>query len=303
VGLVVSLGAGVAIGSPGLAAGEMTAAIALEIAYDNGQGFGTETYRLNCDPVSGTLPDPAAACSAISNDPQLVLSGPGTDHSCPAFTPGVEVRGTYDGQQVDVGFSGCLSGQDDSIGRWIALLPSQQQNRVRLDRGLGPLHLGEKASAVRTLFGPAQTTLSGVDVYRLDWAAGFSETIPAVYGVGYHAGRVVTLISNSIDLTVYGQHRVAVLTEPPGTHPGLSARGPLKAWLRIKCDGASALADHNPRHATTIIRRAVDHPIVIVSTRPVRACAAATRIGRLVRPPLPTTTASERPRTSDTWRS
>ena len=66
--------------------------------------------------------------------------------------------------------------------------------------------------------------------------------------------------------------------------------------------GVSALADHIPRYATTIIRLAVDHPLVIVSTRPARACAAATRIARLVRPPLPTTTASSRPRTSGTWR-
>jgi hypothetical protein len=281
----------------------MTAAIALELVYDNGQGFGTETFQLHCDPLSGTLPDPAAACSAIANDPQLVLSGPGTDHSCPAFTPGVDVRGTYNGQQVDVAFSGCLSGQDDSIGRWIALLGAQQQNRVRLDRGLGPLSLGEKASVVHTLLGPAQTTLSGVEVYRLNWAAGFNETIPAVYGVGYNAGRVVTLISNSIELTVYGQHRVALLTEPRGTRRGLRAHGPLNGWLRIKCDGVGALADHILRYATTIIRRAVDHPLVIVTSRPVRACAAATRIARLVRPPLPATTASRRPRTSAARRS
>ena len=284
--LAVAVGADGAVGSPVRVGGVSRAAIALEIVYGT-VAWPTETYRLNCDPASGSLPDPAAACSAIAADPQLVLSGPGVDHSCPAFTPGIEVRGSYEGQQVDVGFSGCLSGQDDAISRWLALLPWRQQNLVRLDslrldHGLGPLHLGESASTARKLLGPPQTTLSNVDVYRLDWRAGFTASVRGVYGVGYHAGRVVTLISNSIDLTITGR-QVASLAQPSGSRRGLRARGLLKNWLRIKCDGASALADHAPQSASTIIRRAVDHPIMIVSDMPTGACAASARLAALAR--------------------
>jgi hypothetical protein len=227
--LAVAVGAGGAVGSPVRFAGVARAAIALEIVYSS-VAWPPETYRLNCDPASGTLPDPGAACSAIAADPQLVLSGPGIDHSCPAFEPAIEVRGSYQGQQVDVGFSPCLSSPDnDAIIRWLALLPWRQQNlvrldSVRLDRGLGPLRLGESASTARRLLGPPQTTLGNVEVYRLDWAAGFTASVRVVYGVGYHAGRVVTLISNSIDLTITGR-QVAPLAQPSGSRGGLRARG------------------------------------------------------------------------------
>ena len=272
--VAMTLGVTGAIGSTGRTDPGSSRAVALEIIYTQPTGFGQETYSLACDPASGSMPNPRAVCSAISRNPGMVLSGPGRDHSCPPEAY-VHVRGTFRRRHVDVTFSYCLARQGDYTSRWLALLPTTaQEDRVRLDRGLGPLHLGEAASAVHALLGRANTKSSGIDVYPLG-RSGFVTTVPIVFGVGYgHGGRIVTLISNSVGLTIYG-HGVAALTDAFHGYLKPSANSPLRHWAKITCEGTKALADHSLHGKTTMILMSPDHPSVIVSSAPKTACATA----------------------------
>ena len=249
-------------------------AAALRITYTDPLGFVIpETYQLQCDPPSGSAPHPSAICEAIANQPALVLSGPGQNHSCPPL-PSVEVRGIYRGAPIDVTFSGCLGGQDDLIARWLSLLPTAQiQNAVRLDRGLGLLNLKESRAAVQALLGPSTQVSKGIHIYRPGEATGFLKAIPVMLGVGYdHAGRVETLVSNSIQLTLDG-HPIAS-TAPRGN--GLT--GQLSTWVHLRCGRTAAIADHPliDRAPATIIESTVDHPTIVIAAVPKRACVAQT---------------------------
>ncbi len=250
---------------PCLAAGcgGSTPAASLQITYTDTMGFGPVTYRLRCSPSTGTAPDPTAICAAIASRPALVLSGPGQDHSCPP-TPSVGVQGIYGGKPVSVAFSACLAGQGDLIGRWLALLPgSASLDAVRLDRGLGPLTLGQSRIAVQALLGPAKHAAAGMNVYQSGVAAGLRKAIPVSLSVGYDRdGRVQTLASNLIALTLDG-HQIA-LTAVRGN--GLA--GLLKSWMQIRCGRNAALADHAAGDGvpTTIIESTPDHPTVVIST-------------------------------------
>lgn len=245
----------------------------LQITYTDPMGFGPLTYGLRCSPPSGNAPDPKAICAAIASQPALVLSGPGQDHSCPP-TPSVGVHGTYGGKPLSVAFSACLGGQGDLISRWLALLPgSATLDAVRLDRGLGPLTLGQSRATVQALLGPAKRVSAGIDVYESGVAEGFMKATPVLLGVGYdQAGRLQTLASNVIALSLDG-HEIAS-TAPRGN--GLA--GLLKSWMHVRCGRHAALADHPVGDGvpTTIIESSPDHPTVVISTVARNACAAGT---------------------------
>lgn len=250
--------------------GAMPAA-SLRITYSDLMDFGPVTYALRCSPATGTAPDPKAICAAIAARSTLVLSGPGRDQSCPP-TPSVDVQGTYGGKPVSVSFSKCFAGQDDLISRWLALLPgSATLDAVRLDRGLGPLALGQSRAAVQALLGPAKHVSAGIDVYQSGVDEGFLKATPVTLRVGYdRAGRVQTLASNLIALTLDG-HEIASTAQRAGGLTGL-----LKSWTQVRCGLYGALADHpvGAGAPTTIIQSSPDHPTVVVSTVARNACAA-----------------------------
>jgi hypothetical protein len=243
----------------------------LRITYTDVMDFGPVTYALRCSPATGTAPDPKTICAAIASRPALVLSGPGRDQFCPP-TPSVDVQGTYGGKPVSVAFSKCLAGQDDLISRWLALLPSSAAlDAVRLDRGLGPLKLGQSRAAVQALLGPAKHVSVGIDIYQSGVDEGFLTATPVTLRVGYdRAGRVQTLASNLIALTLDG-HEIASTAQRPG---GLT--GQLKSWTRVRCGPDAALADHpvGDGAPTTIIQSSPDHPTVVISAVARNACAA-----------------------------
>jgi hypothetical protein len=244
----------------------------LHITYTDPMGFGPVTYRLRCSPAAGSAPDPGAICAAIASRPALVLSGRGQDHSCPT-TPSVDVQGTYGGKPLSVAFSACVGGQGDLISRWLALLPgSATLDAVRLDRGLGPLTLGQDRTAVRALLGSAKHVSAGIDVYQSGVDEGFLKAIPVTLRVGYdHAGRIQTLASNLIALTLDG-HEIASTAAR-----GNGLAGLLKSWTQVRCGPDAALADHpvDDGVPTTIIQSSPDHPTVVISTVARDACAAA----------------------------
>jgi hypothetical protein len=252
--------------------GAMPAA-SLRITYTDPMGFGPMTYGVRCSPPTGTAPDPKAICAAIASRPALVLSGPGRDHSCPP-TPSVDVHGMYGGKPVAVAFSECLGGQGDLISRWLSLLPGAAAlDAVRVDRGLGPLTLGESRAAVQALLGPATQLSAGLDVYKSGAAEGFLKAIPVMLGVGYdHAGRVQTLASNLIALTLDG-HEIASTAARANGLPGL-----LKSWTQVRCGRHAALTDHpvGDGAPTTIIESSPDHPTALISMVARNACAAGT---------------------------
>lgn len=97
---------------------------ALEITlWPAGEGQGAAiTATLACDPPSGDLPDPTAACAALAAEADaLEPVPPGT--ACTMLYGGPEqarITGTVDGAEVDVRLSrvdGC------QIDRWERLLP------------------------------------------------------------------------------------------------------------------------------------------------------------------------------------
>jgi hypothetical protein len=247
------------------------AVIDLKVVYVSGLfALGPLTYRLGCYPASGTMPHAKSVCAAIVQRPGMVLSGPGQSHSCP-FSTLVTISGNYRGQRIAVTFSPCLSRQEDFTARWLSFLPSYEDlTRVRVDHGLGPLNLGSPASSARDLLGTPQAETDGLAVYEPGWSSGFRQTVRAIFAVGYGHGRVTTLVDNSPSLTIYGEQQ-----------PFTARSGPrLRRWRRVRCDGVSALASHAFRggEATTIIRPSVDHPVVIVTSTPKQACAAAARL-------------------------
>jgi hypothetical protein len=242
----------------------------LQVTYVDPMGFGPVTYALRCSPPSGSAPDPQAICAAIASQPSLVLSGPGQDHSCPP-TPSVDVQGTYGGKPVSVEFSACLAGQGDLISRWLDLLPaSATLDAVRLDRGLGPLTLGQSRAAVQALLGPAKRVSAGIDVYESGLAEGFLKATPVMLGVGYdRAGRLETLASNLIALTLDGHEIASTASRGDGLV------GVLKSWTEVRCGRYAAVADHpvDDGVLTTIIEFAPDHPTVVISTVARNPCA------------------------------
>ncbi|MGA2165652.1 MAG: hypothetical protein ABSH36_14465 [Solirubrobacteraceae bacterium] len=254
-------------------------AIDLRIIYSEPRGgFGPERYSLRCDPASGTLPHAGVACEAIAREPELVLAGPGQDHSCPAGVSAVRVRGEYLGQYVDVDFSPCASQPGDPLERWLSLLPAalQHQERVRLDHGFGLFSLGERRGAVLSLLLRPQEQRAGISIYRPEVVEGVAQgSAPEVFGVGYdHAGRVVSLLSDWSGLEIHG---FPITLQTPADETELIRQ--LKGWIHVRCGGVSGLMDHpSNRHVPrTVVWMAGEQATVSISDAGVAICSAATR--------------------------
>lgn len=80
-------------------------------------------YELRCDPARGTAPHPRLICAALRQHSNLLVGGPGLDHSCPS-SPVLRVTGTYRDFPVDASFSPCrwVPGQDGEGPGWSDLL-------------------------------------------------------------------------------------------------------------------------------------------------------------------------------------
>ena len=253
---------------------------ALIVEYRS-RGFDlTLKYGLRCGPAAGTLPRPAAACAAIERNPAMVLGEPPKPGGegirlCPAPQASVHVAGSYRGRPVsaDFGEGGC-SGPDP----WARFLPSRDQlHSVILDRGIGPLQLGQKRAYVRALLGPASEHRGGADVYRTGTDLQVHLGVPVIVALVYdRAQRLAAVIDNgdpSVD-----KEDVYRFSFPP--------RSRLHAWPVVRCARRASRADHVLRggRPTTIIWPSADHPTVIVTNEPAAGCRAA---GATEQAPLP----------------
>ena len=118
-----------------------------------GGDFGDRLYTLGCDPATGTVRKPAAACATLHAHPDLLEPHPGQDHSCPPGTPTFEIAGTSGGAAVAASFSACVSGQADGLAAWERLVPYtvpalRGHPVLKLDAGVGPVRLGQRVETV-----------------------------------------------------------------------------------------------------------------------------------------------------------
>ncbi len=92
----------------------------LVITVDDGRGS-TQTWHLTCDPPAGDLPDPPAACAALTKGGARYLPEVPKDVACTQIYGGPEkarITGTWEGRPVDATLSrtdGC------QIARWNGL--------------------------------------------------------------------------------------------------------------------------------------------------------------------------------------
>lgn len=119
-----------ACGGGGATTREAQTAVVITL-WPNGQGKGApKAARVVCDPVSGNLPDLAAACATLASKAgQVALNPVPLDRMCTELYGGpaeARIMGTVDGAAVDARLSrvnGC------EIERWqalSALLPAYQ---------------------------------------------------------------------------------------------------------------------------------------------------------------------------------
>jgi len=92
--------------------------------WSEGSGSGdSETWTLVCDPASGTLLDPEAACERLADEGSELFDPVPADTACTEIYGGpqvAQVDGTVDGEPVSASFdrtNGC------EISRWDALSP------------------------------------------------------------------------------------------------------------------------------------------------------------------------------------
>lgn len=97
-------------------------ALSVEL-WPAGEGQGAAvTATLTCDPAGGDLPDPGAACAALTAEADALGPVP-PDTACTELYGGPEqarITGTLDGEPIDASLSranGC------EIDRWERLLP------------------------------------------------------------------------------------------------------------------------------------------------------------------------------------
>jgi hypothetical protein len=112
-----------AAGGIGLAAAAGEAPADLTIVFSDGPGLAT-TWHLTCSPDGGDHPDPAKACTVLTEQAQAVLLTPPAPF-CTQASPLIyggpqtaQVKGTWRGQPVDIRLTrtdGC------QIARWTAL--------------------------------------------------------------------------------------------------------------------------------------------------------------------------------------
>jgi hypothetical protein len=88
-----------------------------------GGASGVRAYRLHCDPARGTAPHPGEICRALARHANLLVGGPGLDHSCPSSL-GTMVMGRYKGHPVNAFFGICawVPGQGNGLDEWGRLL-------------------------------------------------------------------------------------------------------------------------------------------------------------------------------------
>jgi hypothetical protein len=98
---------------------------ATRLKIEVANGSGVRAYTLRCAPPGGTAPQPAAICSQLRREPDMLVGGPPIDHSCPAAggsSEGFRVSGTYRGYPVDASFSstecGWVPGQGGAYITW-----------------------------------------------------------------------------------------------------------------------------------------------------------------------------------------
>ena len=229
-------------------------------------------YRLNCDPVSGTLPRAKAACAAIHREPDMVLGtpeAPGVGNiPCPHPHWFLTITGTYRGRRAQTTFPRACGEASNAGELWLNYLPSfVHLQTLRVDRGLGPLRLGESAAFVSSLLGPPTERKGGLQVYNLHVVLQVHVGVPVIFAVGYgRSGHVNTLIYNGLPF-IYGERQA--LPPLPGSR--------VARWPTIICGGRPARADHHPAagRAMTIIWPSVDHPTDIVTRAAAAACAGA----------------------------
>jgi hypothetical protein len=89
---------------------------------------GVHAYRLQCDPASGSAPDPRAICAQLARSPELLVGGPAVEGPCgpglqrPGFVS-FRISGRYRGYAIDASFSmNCaVPGQKQGFTTWWAL--------------------------------------------------------------------------------------------------------------------------------------------------------------------------------------
>ncbi len=71
--------------------------------------YGAHRYELRCDPPSGTVPDPAAACATLEANENAMLFPPDLNRICAGgeFTPFIDVVGRFEGKPVSATVSTC----------------------------------------------------------------------------------------------------------------------------------------------------------------------------------------------------
>jgi hypothetical protein len=272
------VGAGIVDGSREHASAQTTSsAIDLQVVLVD-YYFGEETYRLTCSPPSiskppsGTPPNPQAICAAIAREPALVLGRPAIPPGCPAHVQRDEVRvsGRYKGKTVATIIGPCRTYQQPQLGElWFSFFPAADMvNQVRVNKGVGPLSLGNSRSAVQALLGTGRKGPGSLVFYPSIGHTG----VKSVYGVGYdHKGRVATLLSTSTWLTL---NRLSIGTNDASERRELNSL--LNGWTAVDCGGVKARANHG--HGSTTIIGTGMKPIVIISKTPRRTCLAARRL-------------------------
>jgi Subtilisin inhibitor-like len=81
------------------------------------------TYRLQCDPPRGTVPNPRAACQALADHTETMLAQP-TGGLCLGGlgTMFVDVRGQYRGKMIATELYAC-GGNGQGLAQWLQHLP------------------------------------------------------------------------------------------------------------------------------------------------------------------------------------
>ena len=247
------------------------------------------SYRLSCRlPVTDTN-DPLGICAEIQADPGMVFSHIESTHSCP-LSPQVWVRGVYLGRRVHTAFSPCLTVEDESaLQRWTSHLPTlEQETAVQPDRALGLIRIGETRTAVTSLLGPPQASSHGITLYRIP-SVGCRTTVPGFLAIDFNSiGRVQTIVSNSSHLTLERASIASLVHECIVPYPGPDLHALKGTWHKVSCDKAPGLTDSAQRGPATIIIRAPDSTVTIVSSHSATACrsySTTTRASLVFRSP------------------
>ena len=102
------------------------AGASLAVELDPGEGKAISSWELECSPPSGSLPDAAAVCTALSGETDP-FRGPPADAACTEIYGGparLHVTGTFAGQPVDATFTradGCQIERYDSVTALLGL--------------------------------------------------------------------------------------------------------------------------------------------------------------------------------------